>query len=189
VDKTLLFLAGNEYRPLDLKSTRFSSTRMTSIEFERPTYHFYPYPDQPRDGGHYLFYEDFNGKYAILAEKTNRPDTEADYVYVHFTLRTPQPYTDGRVYVMGDFCNYACSKENLMTWNSGKQQYEATILLKQGYYNYVYTLLPSKPPIEERRLEGNFFDTENDYTIYVYYRSRSSRYDQLIGVNTVNTLH
>jgi len=188
VDRTLLFLAGNEYRPLDLKSTRFSSTRMTSIEFERPTYHFYPYPDQLRDG-HYLYYEDFNGKYAILAEKTNRPNTEADYVYVHFALSVPQPYTDGQVYVMGDFCNYACSKENLMTYHSGRQQYEATILLKQGYYNYVYTLLPFKPPMEERRLEGNFFDTENDYVIYVYYRGRSSRYDQLIGVHTVNTLH
>ena len=188
VDKTLLFLSGNEYRPLDLKSTRFSSTRMTSIEFERPTYHFYPYSDQPREGGHYLFYEDFNGKYAILAEKSNRPDTEADYVYVHFALRVSQPYTDGQVYVMGEFCNYACSKENLMTYHSDRQQYEATILLKQGYYNYIYTLLPNKPPREERRLEGNFFDTENDYIIYVYYRGRSSRYDQLIGVQTVNTL-
>ena len=187
VDKTLLFLAGNEYRPLDLKSTRFSSTRMTVIEFERPTYHFYLYPDQPRDAGHYLYYEDFNGKYAILTEKANRPDTEADYVYVHFSLRTPQ-FTDGQVYIMGDFCNYARSKENLMTYHSERQQYEAKILLKQGYYNYIYSLLPFKPPMEERRLEGNYFDTENDYTIYVYYRGRSSRYDQLIGVTTVNTL-
>ena len=188
VDKTLLFLAGNEYRPLDLKSTRYSSTRMTAIEFERPTYHFYLYPDQPRDDGHYLYYEDFNGKYAILAEKVNRPNIEAEYVYVHFALRAPQPFTDGQVYVMGSFCNYACSKENMMTYHPEKQQYEATILLKQGYYNYIYTLLPFKPPMEERRLEGNFFDTENDYIIYVYYRGRSDRYDRLIGVNTVNTL-
>ena len=188
VDQTLLFPAGNEYRPLDLKSTRYSSTRMSAIEFGQPTYHFYPYPDQPRDEGHYLYYEDFNGKYAVLAEKANRPDTEADYVYVHFALRVPQPYTDGQVYVMGDFCNYAGSKENLMIYHSGRQQYEATILLKQGYYNYIYTLLPNKPPMEEHRLEGNFFDTENDYTIYVYHRGRSSRYDRLIGVTTVNTL-
>ena len=188
VDNTLHFLAGNEYRPLDLKSIRFSSTRMTAIEFEQPTYHFYLYTDLAREGGHYLFYEDLNGKYAILTEKANRPDTEADYVYVHFSLRAPQPFTDGQVYVMGDFCNYACSKENMMTYHAEKQQYEATILLKQGFYNYLYTMIPFKPPMEERRLEGNFFDTENDYTIYVYYRGRSSRYDQLIGVSTVNTL-
>jgi len=188
VDKTILFHAGNEYRPLDLKSTRFSSTRMTAIEFERPTYQFHLYPDQPRDAGHYLYYEDFNGKYAIQAEKTNRPDTEADYVFVHFALQTSQPFTDGQVYVMGDFCNYAYSKENLMTYNAGKQQYEAKILLKQGYYNYMYTLLPFKPATDVRQPEGNFYDTENDYIIFVYHRGRSSRYDRLIAVNVTNTI-
>jgi len=188
MDKTLLFHAGNEYRPLDIKSTRFSSTRMTTIEFEQPTYHFYPYLDLPRNRGQYLYYEDFNGKYAIVAEKANRPDTEADYVYVHFGLRTPQPYTDGQVYVMGDFCNYTYSMENMMTWNPDRQQYEAKILLKQGYYNYMYMLLPFKPTTDDFQIEGNFFDTENDYTIYVYHRGRSSRYDRLIGVSTVNTL-
>ena len=188
VDKTLLFHAGNEYRPLDLKSTRFSSTRMSAIEFERPTYHFYPYPDQPRNAGRYLYYEDINGKYAIQAEKTNRPDTETDYVYVHFALSVSQPFVEGQVYVMGDFCNYVRSKENLMTYHSDRQQYEATILLKQGYYNYMYALLPFKPAIDVRQPEGNFYDTENDYVIYVYHRGRSSRYDRLIAVNVINTL-
>ena len=188
MDKTLLFRAGNEYRPLDLKSTQFSSTRMAAVEFERPTYHFYPYPDQPRDAGRYLYYEDLNGKYAIQAEKVNRPNTEADYVYVHFALSAAQPFTDGQVYVTGDFCNYAFSKENMMTYHSGKQQYEAKILLKQGYYNYMYTLLPFKPATDVRQLEGNFFDTENDYVIYVYHRGRSSRYDRLIAVSMINSL-
>lgn len=188
MDKTLYFHAGNEYRPLDIKSTRFSSTRMTAIEFEQPTYHFYPYTDQPRDIGRYLYYEDFNGKYAIHSDRANRPDTEADYVYVHFALRASQPFTDGQVYVMGDFCNYAYSMENIMAWNPDRQQYEAKILLKQGYYNYMYTLLPFKPTTDDFQIEGNFSDTENDYTIYVYHRGRSSRFDRLIGVSTVNTL-
>jgi hypothetical protein len=190
IDETLLFHAGNEYRPLDIKSIRYSSTRMAAIEFERPTYHFYPYADQPRDLSRYLYYEDFNGKYAIQAEKANRPDTEADYVYVHFALQASQPYADGQVYVMGDFCNYACTKDNLMTYNPDKQQYEAVILLKQGYYNYEYAFLPfgKTVVIDDTELEGNFFDTENDYIIYVYHRGRSSRYDRLIGTIMMNTL-
>jgi hypothetical protein len=190
VDETLVFHAGNEYRPLDIKSTRFSSTGMSAVEFVQPTYHFHPNPDQPRNGGRYLYHEDFNGKYAIQAEKARRPDTDADYVYVHFVLRAPQPFADGQVHVMGDFCNYAFSKENLMNWNPDRRQYEAMILLKQGYYNYMYRFLPLKPPrTDDNRLEGNFYDTENDYTIYVYHRGRSSRYDRLIGVSTVNTLN
>jgi hypothetical protein len=190
VDETLLFHAGNEYRPLDLKSTRYSSTRMAAIEFERPVYHFYPYTDQPRDVSRYLYYEDFNGKYAIQVEKVNRPDTEADYVYAHFALQASQPFADGQVYVMGDFCNDACTKDNLMAYNPDRQQYEAAILLKQGYYNYKYAFLPFKKPavIDDTMLEGNFYDTENDYIIYVYHRGRSSRYDRLIGISVANTL-
>ncbi len=189
-EKATLFPAGNEYRPLDIKSTRYSSTRMFAIEFERPTYHFYPYPDEPRDVGRYLYYEDFNGRYAIQSEKTNRPDTEADYVYVHFTLRAPQVFDDGQVYVFGAFNNYTCSSDNLMQYNPNKRAYESTILLKQGYYNYVYAFLPFKNPvIDDTRLEGNFYDTENDYIIYVYHRGRSSRYDRLVGVSIVNTLN
>ena len=188
VDETLLFHAGNEFRPLDVKSRQYSSTRMAAIEFERLTYHFYPYPDQPRDASRYQYYEDFNGKYVIQAEKANRQETEADYVYVHFALQASQPFADGQVYVMGDFCNYACTKENMMTWNPGKQQYEAVILLKQGYYNFMYTHVPYKPAPDDNRIEGNFYDTENDYIIYVYHRGRSARYDRLIGVNVVNTL-
>ena len=188
VDETLLFHAGNEFRPLDIKSKLYSSTRMAAIEFERPTWHFYPYPDQSRDASRYQYYEDFNGKYAIQAEKTNRPDTEADYVYVHFTLQASQPFAEGQVYVTGNFCNDAYTKENMMTWNPGRKQYEAAILLKQGYYNYRYTLLPFKPATDDNRLEGNFYDTENDYLIYVYHRGRSSRYDRLIGISTANTL-
>ena len=187
-DETLLFRAGNEYRPIDLKSVRYTSTRMSAIEFERPTYHFYPYADVSRSGSHYLYYEDLNGKYAVQAEKANHPDTEADYVYVHFVLQAAQPFADGQAYVMGDFCNYACMRDNLMTWNPATRQYEAMILLKQGYYNYIYTLVPAKPAPDDFRIEGNFFDTENDYTIYVYHRGRSDRYDRLIGASTVNTL-
>ena len=186
MDKTLLFPAGNEFRPLDIKSRQYSSTRMAAVEFERPTYHFYPYADQSRN--RYLFYEDFNGKYAVQAEKVNRPDTEADYVYVHFALQVSQLFADGQIYIIGDFCNYTCSKDNLMSYNSEKQQYEASLLLKQGYYNYKYLFLPFDSEPDDSRFEGNFYDTENDYIILVYHRGRSSRYDRLIGVSVANTL-
>ncbi len=190
-EKATVFPAGNEYRPLDLKSTRYSSTRMTAVEFEQSAYHFYPYTDEPRNTSRYLYYEDFNGKYVIQAEKASRPETEADYVYVHFTLRTLQPFDDGQVYVSGAFCNFAPSRETLMTYNPDKRQYEAVILLKQGYYNYEYVFLPFKKPavVDDTLLEGSFSDTENDYLIFVYHRGRSSRYDRLVGVSVVNTLN
>ena len=189
LDETLLFHAGNEYRHLDTKSTQFSSTRMTAINFEQPVWNFYLYPDQPRSTGRYAYIEDWNGRYVIQTEKTNRPETEADYVNVHFTLQAFQPFDDGLVYVTGEFCNYAYTEENRMKYNPEKRQYETTILLKQGYYNYQYVLLLPRALTDDNRIEGNFSDTENDYIIYIYHRGRSSRYDRLIGVSIVNTLN
>jgi hypothetical protein len=162
---------------------------MSAIEFIRSAWHFFPYTDLPRDMSHYLYYEDLNGKYAIQVERANRPDTEADYVYAHFSLHT-EPIDGGQIYVMGDFCNYLCSKDNLMAYNSDKQQYEAVISLKQGYYNFRYAFLPfgKSAVIDDTQLEGSFYDTENDYMIFVYHRGRSSRYDRLIGVSVANSL-
>jgi len=189
MDETLIFPAGNEFRHLDIRSRNFSTTRMAAVEFQHPTYHFFPFPDQPRAAGRYVFNEDFNGKYSIQAERTNHPDTEANYVYVHFALQTSYPFDNGQVYVTGDFCNYRYSRENLMTYNFGKQQYEAVILLKQGYYNYRYDFLPFGATADSNNhIEGNFSDTENDYIIFIYHRGRSSRYDRLTGVSTVNNL-
>ncbi|MDR1866512.1 MAG: DUF5103 domain-containing protein [Bacteroidales bacterium] len=189
-EKAALFPAGNEYRPLDIKSTRYTSTRMNAIVFEQPAYHFYPQPDEPRNTSRYLFHEDFNGKYSIQSEKTTRHDVAADYVYVHFALQTPQRFENGQVYVSGAFCNYACAPDNVMAYDRDKRQYEARILLKQGYYNYQYVFLPFKNPVmDDIFLEGTFSDTENDYIIYVYHRGRLSRYDRLIGFTVVNSLH
>jgi hypothetical protein len=189
-EKALIFPAGNEYRPLDTKSTRYTSTRMNAIVFEQPAYHFYPEPDVSRGKSRYLFHEDFNGRYSVQSEKTTgeNHDIATDYVYVHFALQTP-PFPDGQVYVFGALCNYACLPDNRMTYNPDKGQYEATLLIKQGYYNYQYAFIASKNPlIDDTLLEGSFSDTENDYIVYVYHRERMSRYDRLIGVTIVNSM-
>ena len=34
-------------------------------------------------------------------------------------------------------------------------------------------------------IEGNYYQTQNEYSIYVYYRPMGARYDRLIGVTTV----
>jgi hypothetical protein len=41
---------------------------------------------------------------------------------------------------------------------------------------------------DETITEGNFWDTENDYCIYVYHRKFGTYYDQLIGCKKINSL-
>jgi hypothetical protein len=78
-----------------------------------------------------------------------------------------------------------------MIFNEARGAYEKTLLLKQGYYNYSYVTLPDKPNSEHfsyENTEGNYWGTENSYTILVYYRAFGSRADELIGYTTLNSL-
>ncbi len=76
-----------------------------------------------------------------------------------------------------------------MLYNEKQHQYEATMILKQGMYNYLYAVkTPGAPRGDITRIEGSHWETENDYTILVYYRDPGERYDRLVGVNTVNSL-
>ena len=70
--------------------------------------------------------------------------------------------------------------------------YEKTLLLKQGYYNYSYITRDAGKPMTNRfsfeNTEGNFTNTENNYTILVYFRSFGQRADELIGYTTLSTI-
>ena len=119
---------------------------------------------------------------------SSQPDLDADYVKVHFTLQT-DPFIDGDAYVYGAFCGYACQDENKMKYNAGKNAFVAEILLKQGYYDYIYVYVPKdNNVIDETYFENSFYETENDYVIYVYYHPFGSRYDHLIGARVINSL-
>jgi hypothetical protein len=77
-----------------------------------------------------------------------------------------------------------------MQFNADKGIYEKTLFLKQGYYNYTYVTRPADEPNAPGILkltDGNSWETENDYTIFVYYRSLNDRYDELVGVTTINS--
>ena len=65
-----------------------------------------------------------------------------------------------------------------MQYNPLTQRYEQAVLLKQGQYNYLYTNKKGKPLAD---IEGNFYETRNEYQIFVYYHPFGARYDQLIG--------
>ena len=67
--------------------------------------------------------------------------------------------------------------------------YEAELFLKQGYYNYQYVYIKDgKAQADETMLEGNHWETENDYSIYVYHRKIGTYYDQLVGIKKLNSI-
>lgn len=184
-----LFDGGNEYRWLDLRSTRFAADHVETISFYDPHYHFTLFPDRFLSKKSYFYKDDFNGKYYIDVRENRDPEIEGDYVYVHFKLPVPEPYIDGDVYINGGLTDWQLSHKAKMEYNIQTRMYEQTLLLKQGFYNYQYLFLENgKPHAEVARFEGNNGQTENDYIIFVYYQSISDNYERIIGVNIANSL-
>jgi hypothetical protein len=109
---------------------------------------------------------------------------------VYFTLPSKQKITGGDIYVSGSLNNYMFDSNNRMIYNSQRGEYECTMLLKQGWYNYEYVFLKAGTNDSTASLfEGSHYETENDYSVIIYYRNPRDRFDRVIGTATVNTLN
>jgi len=116
-------------------------------------------------------------------------DLECDYSFVHFTLELETILLGGTINVFGELNNWNANKSNEMSWNFDTSAYELTMLLKQGYYNYYYVyVLDGSQVADHTNIEGSFWETENDYQIFVYYTEMGSRYDRLVGYRQLNSM-
>ncbi|MDR1380829.1 MAG: DUF5103 domain-containing protein [Tannerella sp.] len=184
-NRDLIFEAGNEYRRIEFLTHRYNGMGVESTGFYNPYYHVTLYREQKRGGNTYLYDQDQNGRFFIHCSECRDPDTEADYCVVHFSLAS-DPIPGGDVYIAGNLFHYLTGGQNRMEYNAETGAYEKAVMLKQGLYNYQYAFVEegtAKPRLAGT--EGNFFETENEYTIAVYYRPFGARYDRLIGVRTV----
>jgi hypothetical protein len=185
-----IFETSREFRRLDLRSVRFRGDGVRDIRELNASWDMYLYDDPIRvvqDG----FYteSDINGKFFVDIYELKNPATEGEYIWVHFSLPFPAPLNSGDIYVVGAFNSYARTVENRMKYNFERQRYEAVILMKQGYYNYLYLYEDEKQKISTHSLtEGGYYNTEHDYTILLYHRSFGQRYDRLIGVTQINSM-
>ena len=183
-----VFPGVNEFRNFDIKSMRYQSEFIQRISFEHPYHYVDLFPGKPRMHSRYFFDNDLNGNFVVQVQEGVRNATDADYTVVDFTLETPTPFDEGKVFVTGRFTDWNTLPLNQMDYNEQEGVYELSMLLKQGYYNYYYTLVDRNTGEKKTgAIEGNFYETENDYYIYVYFREPGLRYDRLIGYEKINT--
>jgi len=185
-----VFAGGNEFRSFDAKSYKYQSEHIQKIAYESPFYHVYLYYDEKQTFKLYKQLQDINGKYLIKNSLANESEIDADYFNVTFTLPYEAPLTEGNLYVLGAFSNWQFTKDNMLNYNYKTKCYEATILLKQGFYNYQYAFLrDSVNESDVSFIEGNHYQTENDYLIFVYWRDITSKYDRLTGLKVINSIY
>jgi len=184
-----IFAGGSEFRHFDTKSLKFNSDRIDAIVYERPLRHVYLKPDLPKDAKYYEYQEDLNGRYLIKWDDATDSDTEADYVVVHFLLRVAEPFEGKDVYVFGGLSDFNLLPEFKMTYDLQAGGYVCAAILKQGYYNYQYFIDDQADPADiNNPIEHSFFETMNEYYLFVYFKDIRDRYFRLSGLEILSSV-
>ena len=181
-DTETQFWAGNEFRFFENKIIRAANNSIASVDSNGGIYNAHLYLDQAKANQPYTYFPDINGNFIVKNIGAQNNDIEADYAWVFFSLSAPNYYGKKTIYINGMFNNFALGDENKMDYNSEKGIYEKAIMIKQGFTNYQYVIADSNGKVDgENAIDGNFFQTENNYFVLVYYRENNQRYDRIIG--------
>lgn len=194
----LVFPAGNEYRRFETVRTDYPGMGIAGTGYEEPMYQAYLVPSESRSDRGYLYDSTQRGRYMIDEYNATDPDLGADYVMTHFTLDFPE-VMDGEVFVEGDLALRGYTDVNRMTYDRESGKYHLSMPLKQGSYNYQYVVRRpekldediniggnySSNPADASLVEGNQYETINEYNVYLYLRQPGARADRLLGAATI----
>ena len=184
-----VFEACNQYRRVNFSNFYFQSENIVRI-YQTDDYYVVDYAIcESRARKPYITYDDIHGeKYIYIANEGRETETEADYAWVNLFLRWPYPLDDEDVYVMGAANNWQFDDRNLMHYDYELHGYLCQLLLKQGYYNFLFVTADRNTGLVSTELtEGNHWDTDNLYKVYFYYYNPNKGCDELIGYTTVNS--
>lgn len=182
----IAYWANNEFLYFDTKEIRNATNNVAKTRLDNifNTYLFY---DEARGKLPYTFYPDVNGNFVLRTIDTDDVSLEGDYSLVHFALEYNDNFENNDIYIYGAFNDWAITETNKLKFNKKTNFYEAAILFKQGFYNYTYVSVNTNNLINTHKVEGSYFQTENNYTVIVYYRKFGERYDQVIGIGNATS--
>ena len=188
-DKETQFYAGNEFLYFDNSNIRVVNNNIQRITLS-DLYNSFLYTNLPRANQGYTYYPDIYGNFQVRNVNSQDPAIEADYAWVYFSLQQDE-IPNKSIYITGMFNNYLMTDENKMIYNKKTNKYEVAILIKQGFTNYQYTLVNNKTKqIDlQNAIDGNYYQTENTYTILAYYKGNNGRFYRAIGKGQATSIN
>ena len=186
-DSETQFWAGNEFLNFDNKDIRAVNNTVGKVTSNQ-TYNSVLYTNQARKNQLYTFFPDVNGNFFVRNLNAENNYVEADYAWVFFSLSAPDYFGKKNIYVNGMFNNYRLAEENKMDYNAKTGLYEKALFIKQGFTNFQYEIADKNGNVDaENAVDGNFYQTENQYTALIYYRENGQRYDRVVGKGSANS--
>jgi hypothetical protein len=184
--KALVFHGGNEYRRFETTSSRFSGLNITKTRIENNAVYSDIQLDNQRNLN-YQYDQDQNGNYLIrTVDCLNDVNTCADYFWVNFSFKPDPSLRNSRMFIRGNLTAGMKKEDCEMLFDTDSKQFRKTLLLKQGSYNYRYSV-ESNDGLQDlsEQAEGSFWQTENVYQILVYHRKFGAYADQLVGFKEI----
>ena len=180
-NRELIFDAGNEYHKFEVLDVTHPTLGIDFMRWDGHNYHAFPFTNTPRRS--YLYDQDANGSFYVRNSDNLENDHTCDYVYIHYKLMVDKPYQE-HVVIDG---NWTTENETsyIMNYDEQDRSYNAKILQKQGYYSYQYLLRDANGATHILPEEGSFFETENRYQAYIYYKGTGERTWRLVGYQQI----
>ncbi|MBV1924376.1 MAG: DUF5103 domain-containing protein [Flavobacteriaceae bacterium] len=185
-NKESSFGGGNEFLNFDNKDVRAATSSIRRIELT-DIYNNYLYTNGARKDRPYTYNPDINGGFVVRNISARNQNIEAEYVRMHFNLQFFEDIGEKEIHIYGGFNNYTIDSSTYMEYDEYTDTYKNARLFKQGFYNYKYVLVDRDGSIDEGFIDGDFWQTENNYNVLVYYRELGGRYDRIIGLGTANS--
>lgn len=179
--RPLIFDAGNEYHKFEILSTSHPTMGIDHIEWDGNYFNAYPFANEVSKN--YLYDEDANGSFFIRNSDNTDIDYTCDYVMVHFRLDAP--YSPDTIRISGAWTTDQQHSNYDMVYSEDDHAYFSTVILKQGYYSYQYTISDASGQ-RIHPYEGSYYQTENSYQAYAYYKADGDRTWRLLAYRTIS---
>ncbi len=166
---------GNEYRQTNLQNINIYNSKNVKAQFDGMEY------------SRFLLFSknDNNGSFTLQPPK----DMYSTYMNVTFQVKPPEEIY-GDIFLVGAFNDWQLSEKNKMNFNG--DHFELTLELKRGVYDYQYVVVNGDYSDVTNQnwyiLEGNDWQTTNEYNIFLWYRDQEyGGYDRIIGYSKIQT--
>lgn len=184
-----IFEGTNQYLRFNISNVYFQSENLAHIRQTEDYYEFDIATCESQARKAYVSHEDIHGEKFIYVENENLDNaTEADYCRVNFFYKSEVPMTHEDMYIMGAINDWCFNENNKMTYDYRLHGYTCSMLLKQGYYNFMMAFVDRQTgEVMTDLTAGNHWETNNVYKLYFYYFNSVKGYDELIGYSVVNS--
>lgn len=184
-----VFESGNQYIRINTSNFDNRPERTRTVYHDDNGYVVTLFPDTKRNTVAYITDEDLYGEKYIYMELAGYDATkEADYAWVEFFLQWPQYMLDKEVYILGAITDWRMDESSKMEYDPQRRGYQKRLLLKQGYYDYMYIVKDKETGTASLApINGDFWETNNLYHIFVYLYDYLQNYDQLIGYKVIRS--